>query len=479
MHERLTHATQPSDLNSLNPIHIAGTKGKGSTAAFISSILDQFRKDGRGPEKIGLYTSPHLRFVRERIQINGSPLSEEQFAKYFFETWDRLEAAAEQEGVDPKSPQAKPVYFRFLTLMAFHTYKSESVDAAVIECGIGGAYDSTNIIESPSVTGITNLGIDHVGVLGGTLPEIAWHKAGIMKKGVKCFTTSSQPAEAKAVLEKVAAERGAELIYVDIHSELTSGKVKLGLQADFQKNNASLAAAIAQRFLKDRGMLTGPEGHEFIVQGLERTSWPGRCDIRYEVDNDITWCLDGGHTLDSIKLAGKWFAQQQNESSLTSERSPSTLIFNQQTRDAPALARELYDTLGRKQWDSTSLYGKKWGDSPFDTVIFCTNTTYKVAGFKPDLLSVNTNKADVDEMKVQKQLARVWAEIDKKADVRVVRTIEEAIQLVRLLATEHAEEHTVLVTGSLHLVGGVLEVLEDEKEQDNRTECIISEVKWC
>ena len=191
---RRIHLTclQSSDFDRLNAIHIAGTKGKGSTSAFVSSILSKFigtTSENSGPalSKVGLYTSPHLRFVRERIQINGEPLSEEQFAAYFFETWDRLERAAVDRGEDPTAPGAKPVYFRFLTLMAFHTYMSEGVDAAVIECGIGGAYDSTNVIQQPAVTGITSLGIDHVGVLGNTLPEIAWHKAGIIKKGSRCI----------------------------------------------------------------------------------------------------------------------------------------------------------------------------------------------------------------------------------------------------------------------------------------------------
>ena len=185
--------------------------------------------------KIGLYTSPHLRFVRERIQINGQPLSEDQFAKYFFEVWDRLESAAITAGREATDPFSKPVYFRFLTLMAFHTYLNEQVNAAVIECGIGGAYDSTNIIETPIVTGITSLGIDHQGVLGDTIEEIAWHKSGIMKKGVKCYTPSSQNPAAKEIMERVASEKGAELVYVDVHPEIRNGTVELGLDAEFQK----------------------------------------------------------------------------------------------------------------------------------------------------------------------------------------------------------------------------------------------------
>ena len=107
--------------------------------------------------------------------------------------------------------------------MALHTYLSESVDCAIIECGIGGAYDSTNIIPKPAITGITSLGIDHVGVLGKTIEEIAWHKAGIMKarplseKKLKCFTPDSQPSAAKTVMCRVASEQSTDLVYTSSH----------------------------------------------------------------------------------------------------------------------------------------------------------------------------------------------------------------------------------------------------------------------
>lgn len=413
--------------------------------------------------KVGLYTSPHLRFVRERIQINGEPLSEEQFAQYFFEVWDRLEDAATAAGEDPKAPGAKPVYFRFLTLMAFHAYLSEKVDTAVIECGIGGAYDSTNIIEQPAVTGITSLGIDHVGMLGSTIGEIAWHKAGIMKQGVKCFTTSSQPEDAKRVMEHVAQEKGSLLEYVGVDGPIASGEIKLGLQADFQKVNASLAVAIATEWLNKQGYASAPDFDQKIRRGLERVRWPGRCETRREPG--IRWCIDGGHTLESIELAGKWFASQLVTTTSASRASstplhpqPRFLIFNQQTRDAASLATALFRTLSTALEDS----------HPFTHAIFCTNTTFKETGFRPDLVSVNINASDIESLKVQNNLATTWKAIDPTAQVEVVRTIEEAVALVRSYVVAHQsaskqdeeDQVTALVTGSLHLVGGFLEVLE-------------------
>lgn len=455
---------QPSDFDRLNPIHIAGTKGKGSTSAFISSILIQFlgsksSKHDKTLSKIGLYTSPHLRFVRERIQINGKPLSEEQFSKYFFETWDKLERAAEERGEDPKGPNAKPVYFRFLTLMAFHTYMSEGVDAAIIECGIGGSYDSTNVIRRPGVTGITSLGIDHVGVLGSTLPEIAGHKAGIIKNGASCYTPSSQLPEAKTVLDEVAAKVGSDLVYVDIDPRVASGEIQLGLEAEFQKTNGSLALAMAKNWLEKYGYDQGSDYEAKLVQGLRNVKWAGRCETRHE--KNLTWFIDGGHTLESIQLAGQWYASTQlpkpgTQSTISPKSTHQFLIFNQQTRDARALARALHETLSTTLNDS----------HPFTHAIFCTNTTFKDMGFKPDLMSANTNPSDVEELTVQKQLAEEWQKIDDKAQVSVVRTVEEAVDLVRTESKCSTDPVTALVTGSLHLVGGLLEVIEtDTREQ--------------
>ncbi|KAL1998292.1 hypothetical protein VTN02DRAFT_6457 [Thermoascus thermophilus] len=459
---------QPHELNRLNPIHIAGTKGKGSTSAFISSILAQYLPANTSQQpskinKVGLYTSPHLRFARERIKINNVPLSEEQFTRYFFETWDRLEESARAVGMDPKDPHAKPVYFRYLTLMAFHAYMSEGVDAAVIECGIGGEYDSTNIIVQPTVTGITSLGIDHVAVLGSTIEEIAWHKGGIMKPNAKAFT-APQPESALEVLRKRAEEKGTELQVADGHPELKKGGLKLGLAGDFQYTNAALAVAVAGEFLRKRGIEGIPEDSlneplpEKFRKGLAETQLGGRCETRHE--RNISWYIDGGHTLESIRVAAEWFASQIIVNSSSTEaagKKPRVLIFNQQTRDSVALARALHQTL------SDALGSVK----PFTHAVFCTNVTYKDAGYRPDLVSINTNASDVEKLKVQKTLAETWKTIDPSATVEVLGTIEEAVEFVRDLAEKESgvvsgDESAVmaLVTGSLHLVGGFLDVIE-------------------
>lgn len=408
--------------------------------------------------------------MRERIQINNTPLSEEAFAKYFFEIWDRLEAAARAEGKDPAAPGTKPVYFRFLTIMALHAYLREGVDAAVIECGIGGEHDSTNIIAHPTVTAVTSLGIDHVAMLGGTLPEIAWHKAGIFKPGAAALSVPQSSPEAMQVLCDRAAEKGVELVEVPRHPDVDA--IRLGLAADFQKTNASLAVAIAASHLRALGDTSMPASAKDISswplpaefrRGLEQVRWPGRCEIRREPG--VAWHIDGAHTLDSIEVAGRWFAEEiaaSSASSITASTSskPRILVFNQQTRDAASLARALYAALAAGVAADSQRH-------PFTHAVFTTNLTFQETGYKPDLVSVNTNADDVEKLAVQEALAKTWSEIDPQTEVKVVRTIEEAVKYARGVAAEakaqeEGEQVKVLITGSLHLVGGALEVLDSK-----------------
>jgi folylpolyglutamate synthase len=301
------------------------------------------------------------------------------------------------------------------------------------------------------------LGIDHTAMLGDTIESIAWHKAGVFKEGVPAFT-APQPESALKVLHERAQERKTELLEVPRYTAL--GQIQLGLHGEFQKINASVAIAICASHLQKLGYSGLPDPRdkdaalpaEFIA-GLEQVHLGGRCEVRPDAHQQgLTWYVDGGHTLESIEMAAKWFASTAAQSQSSAQRKTRILIFNQQTRDAASLARKLHDTLASALNDS----------HPFKNAIFCTNTTYKDAGFKADLVSINTNKSDVDTLKVQKELAGSWDSIDPDASVHVLSTIEEAIAKARELAPEDQVE--VLVTGSLHLVGGVIEVLESEGE---------------
>lgn len=340
--------------------------------------------------------------------------------------------------------------------MAFHTYMSEGVDTAIIECGIGGEYDSTNILVRPTVTGITSLGIDHIAMLGNTIEEIAWHKGGIMKASAPCFT-SPQPQSAIEVLRKRADEVHTKLHVVDRNPLIDN--VKLGLAADFQKTNASLAVAIADAHLAALGQQQHKgrdELHLETIRGLEQVRWPGRCEVRRE--KNIAWHIDGGHTLESIEVAASWFASQIPPSlSQTSPKRTRILLFNQQTRDANALAQALHRTL------AVALHDHR----PFTHAVFCTNVTFRDEGYRPDLMSMNTSSAAVEKLVVQRGLAETWRGVDPETVVEVKGSIEEAVGWCRDVAGagdgDVEREVMVLVTGSVHLVGGFLEVLETGK----------------
>ncbi len=186
-----------SIINKLNIIHLTGTKGKGSTCAFVESIL---KKSGY---KTGLFSSPHLIEVRERIKLNGKPLSYEKFVKYFDHCYSIL-----VDGWNKDSDKyEKPSYFQFLTCMTFYVFSEEMVDVAIVEVGIGGEFDFTNIIMEPVACGITSLGLDHCSILGNTVEEIAWQKAGIFKSSCTAFTVGHHSSSVVDVMSKRAEEK--------------------------------------------------------------------------------------------------------------------------------------------------------------------------------------------------------------------------------------------------------------------------------
>ncbi|KAJ4481715.1 FolC bifunctional protein [Lentinula edodes] len=452
--ERIGYKTD--DLNALKVIHITGTKGKGSTSAFTDSILRHTKPEW----KVGLYTSPHLVAVRERIRVNGKPLSEEDFTKYFFEVWDKLQA---NDSRKLESTPFMPGYFRFVTLMAFHTFLSLGVDATILEVGVGGMYDSTNIVPKPIVTGVTALGIDHVGVLGKTLEEIAWQKGGIYKEGVPAFTVE-QPEEGMKVLAERAKElKASEFIVTPMIPEMVN--VKLGLAGAHQVGNSLLAVHLAKTFIHQLDLESeeAPLPRSFI-DGLQSTRWPGRCQTVADPGySNLTWYLDGAHTKESLECCIQWFSQpgvgvHSNSNPRSFQR---VLIFNTGGgRSGPSFLEAVYNQL------STQLSQIQSGEdasSFFDRVIFCTNVTYADGGFKGDLTAVSLPPDDLAQLRTQHQLADAWSSLMPsfpKDHIHVLPSVEHAIRIVHRLTTECDSPVKALVAGSLHLVGGVIEVAD-------------------
>ncbi|XP_037012134.2 folylpolyglutamate synthase, mitochondrial isoform X2 [Artibeus jamaicensis] len=356
---------QVEDLDRLNIIHVTGTKGKGSTCAFTERILRNYGL------KTGFFSSPHLVQVRERIRINGQPISPELFTKHFWRLYHRLE-----ETKGSSSGVSMPSYFRFLTLMAFHVFIQEKVDLAVVEVGIGGAYDSTNIIRKPVVCGVSSLGIDHTSLLGDTMEKIAWQKGGIFKCGVPAFTVL-QPDGPLAVLKERAEQISCPLYLCPPLEALEEGgpPLTLGLEGEHQRSNAALALQLARCWLQQKdhqgtGELKAsrpsplgqlplapvfqPTSHMRL--GLQGTEWLGRTQVLRH--GSLTWYLDGAHTCSSMQACVRWFRQALHHLERPSKGCEvRVLLFNSTgDRDAAALLKLLQPC-------------------QFDYAVFCPNLT--------------------------------------------------------------------------------------------------------
>ncbi|KAH6609242.1 folylpolyglutamate synthase [Trichoderma cornu-damae] len=425
----------PRDLARMRHIHVAGTKGKGSVCAYATAMLAKYRA-------VGTYTSPHLVNVRERIAINGVPVGQEAFASAFFEVWDRLTEAAVKEGMpaaEAEGPASKPFYFRFLTILAWHIFLKEGIKDVVIECGIGGEYDATNVLPAEGVSAavVTQLGIDHVAMLGDTVEKITWHKAGILKSGVKGFTMRlhGQPGVME-VLRKRAAEKGAELIEVEDAEVERWGGVSGVLKGDFQKRNQALAVMAVREHLGMRESRPLENIPEKMTEGLKEARLRGRCEV--VSDGTVEWLLDGAHTKDSLEEAAKWCVRHHSSSG---EDEPLVLVFNQQERDAAQLLADFVEAVEREAGRG----------GMFRHAIFTRNEPTR----SPD----GRVRGDTA---VQQQAAEKMRSLIPGCHVKVFDNTADAVAEARRLAQgpQRSKRNRVLVTGSLHLVGSVLQVLE-------------------
>ena len=239
-------------------IHVAGTNGKGSVAAMLESIL---RASGR---RTGLYTSPHLVKLGERVQVDRQLLTEAEIVAYTTELRPVAQAAA------ALAADEHATFFEFMTAMAFLQFQRKHVDTAIIEVGLGGRLDATNVVE-PEVTVITSIGLDHIAELGGTIGLIAREKAGIIKRG-RPVVMGRLPPEAERVVRAVAATQRAPLHSVrEDFGENIADYPTTNLEGDYQRWNAATATLVA-RLLPAK---LRPD-EVTIARGLSQVNWPGR-----------------------------------------------------------------------------------------------------------------------------------------------------------------------------------------------------------
>ena len=307
-------------------IHIAGTNGKGSTAAFAESCLRA------GGHRVGLYTSPHLISVRERIQIDRQEISEKAFAEGMTEVRKAME----------KSLGLTATFFEILTAVALWYFVREKVDWVVWETGMGGRLDATNIV-CPEICVITQIGLDHQQYLGNSVAEIAVEKAGILKPGIPVITSAR--GVARQVVEKRAAELGGRVTVIpndlEVHdlgffsghqrARIDGVDYDLGLLGSHQVENAACAVAAL------RAMRAVPD--EALAQGLALAHWPGRFEI---ISRDPLVVLDGAHNPDgAVRLAGTWAALLASMK-LSGPARTTHLVFGAVTdKDVEKVARVL------------------------------------------------------------------------------------------------------------------------------------------
>ncbi len=288
----LEHCGDPHE--KLRTVHIAGTKGKGSTAAMLASIL---RSTGRS---VGLYTSPHLLDIRERIQVDGEWIPEDAVTALLSRLHPYLEGATRD------GDTYAPTFFEIFTTLAFLHFLERDVDVAIIEVGLGGRLDATNVVR-PEACAITPVSFDHTDKLGTELSQIAGEKAGIIKKGVRVVSGVQQP-EAMAAIRARAAELGAPVRVVGEDMAVTDGPgdafsvrtwrrelgdLHLPLLGRHQRDNAATAVGLAELLCEGGFDISDA----CIRDGLASLQWPGRIQL---VARDPDVVIDGAHNVASI-----------------------------------------------------------------------------------------------------------------------------------------------------------------------------------
>ncbi len=283
----------------IRAVHIVGTKGKGSTATMLAEMLQAC------DYKVGLYTSPHICDIRERIRVNGDMITQAQMTRLINRALPHIERMAD----------SKPTFFEIITAMAFYHFAETKVDIAIIEAGLGGRLDSTNVLK-PALCGVTSISLDHTHQLGNTIAKIAAEKAGIFKRDIPIVSVPQVP-EAKRVLQEHAKDSKAQLMFtgedIDFSYRVESSRqvgchariclttprsrfehLPVPLLGEHQALNCGLALALLDQ-LKIQGMQIDDEQ---AIEGLAGVFLPGRMEV---VSTDPRILVDGAHNSASIQ----------------------------------------------------------------------------------------------------------------------------------------------------------------------------------
>jgi dihydrofolate synthase/folylpolyglutamate synthase len=377
-------------------IHIAGTNGKGSVAALLEACF------AAAGWRTGLYTSPHLVKLGERVQVARLPLSEAEIVAFARELGPIAEA------VSRGSPDDHPSFFEFMTAMAFLQFKRKACDIALIETGLGGRLDATNVV-NPEVAVITSIGLDHCEMLGDTIEQIAAEKAGIIKAG-KPVVIGRLPPAAEAVIRRIAAEQGAPVHSVrEIFGEDLAGYPKPALEGDYQRANAAVAVLVT-RCLDARWGLSD----EVVGRGIAAVRWPGRWQ-RTKIGGRAL-ILDASHNPEGAGVLDEHL-------------------------------RQLVAAEGRKPVVVTGVLG--------------------VARARPLLETISRYAAEIHLVMPQQSRASSFEELEalipKSFTGKVSRATVAGVFPAAGVCTVGGLTDTVVVTGSIYLLGEVLARIEPER----------------
>lgn len=387
--------------DKIQTIHIAGTNGKGSTAKMLASVLAK-------KYKCGIFTSPYMEDITEEISINGIDITKKDFMKYV----DRIKIF-----VDKLDEEGHYVtYFEFITAMMFLYFYDQGVDVAVIEVGLGGIFDSTNVIKKPLACLITSISMDHTNILGDTLGEIAYNKAGIIKEGVPVFVYP-QNDEAMDVIRDVAEIKNAKLHIldqndIDILKSDTSGNVfvyrghhvKTSLRGRHQILNACLAL-LAIDNLKDKFSLSEKD----IEGGIFEAYNPGRLEL---INDKPRILVDGSHNKESI--------------------------------DA------LIESLAKFSYDKLIIGFSVLGDKDHKYII---EKIGKLAD-KLVITLIDDNPRALDTESIRREAS------DFVKDIKIIENIEDAYAYAKSYA---GDNDLIVWCGSLYLVGKILTINKADK----------------
>lgn len=393
----------------LKVVHVAGTNGKGSTVSFLSAMLQE------AGVTVGTFTSPYIEELNERIAINGQSISDETLTTIIQKIQPLIESA-EQDSVLFEITE-----FELLTAAAFLYFKEANVDLVVLEVGLGGLYDSTNVV-SPLLTAITTIGMDHMEVLGDTIEEIAEQKAGIIKKGIP-VVTGNITANALAVIDDIAQKQQAEVSHFakDYQIDYKGPDPKWGEQFDFYneegkisklttsllgKHQTENAAVAIQLFYYVCQLFQLPFTEKVVKNGLKKTSWPVRME---RISQDPLIILDGAHNEQAMKRL------VENMNTEFKERRIFVLFSALERKNVEGMLQQLLEISRAK--------------------IYLTNFDY------PGVLRLEKNYQQVNEKRIT--IVSLWQ-----------------FGLANIL-DKISSDDIILVTGSLYFVAEVRQLIKD------------------